>query len=274
VTAAVLDGAAAHTVIGMSSTIALPIAYGLTLQRERRERLFYLIACLVMLVGVAVGFHLFYLHGLNDAGQPVTHQSAPLVYVHGGLMTCWMILFLAQCSLVTTGNRRLHIRLGRTAIVLYAVIVPVGVITALLQIHYAPRDSFAPFGPYRFLTLPLTEIANFAFFIGAGFLLRGTRAWHRALMTIGTLSVAQAGIGRIGALRNAFAHASHNAFFPTFWGTTVLLALLLWLVQLTITRRVDRQFAAAIALFVTSGLLSSYVAMTTWWLQVAQRMTH
>src|ERR1017187_1125895 len=118
----------------MSSTVAVPIAYGLTLQRERRERVFYLVACLVMLVGVAVGFHLFYLHGLNDAGQPVTQQSARLVYVHGGLMTSWMILFLAQCCLVTTGNRRLHMRLGKASVVLYAIIVPVGAITALLQI--------------------------------------------------------------------------------------------------------------------------------------------
>ena len=258
----------------MSSTVAVPIAYGLTLQRERRERLFYMVACVVMLVGVAVGFHLFYLHGLNDAGQPVTQQSAPLVYVHGGLMTSWMLLFLTQSGLVTTGNRRLHMRLGRTAVALYAVIVPISVITALLQIHYVPRDSFAPFGPYRFLTLPLTEIVNFACFIGAAFLLRGTRAWHRAFMTMGTLSVAQAGIGRIGALRNAFAHASHDSFFLTFWGTTVLLALVLWLVQLAITRRVDRPFTTAIALFIASGLLSSYVAMTAWWLPLAQRITH
>ena len=52
---------------------------------------------------------------------------------------------------------------------LYAVIVPIGVITALLQIRYADPRSFPPFGPYRFLTLPLAEVANFTFFIGAGF---------------------------------------------------------------------------------------------------------
>ncbi len=56
----------------MSSTVAAATAHARTLQRERRERLFYVIACVVMLVGVAVGFHMFYLHGLNDVGQPVT----------------------------------------------------------------------------------------------------------------------------------------------------------------------------------------------------------
>ena len=175
----------------MSSTVAAATPHARTFQRERRERLFYVIACIVMLVGVAVGFHMFYLHGLNDAGQPVTQQSASLVYVHGGLMTCWMVLFVLQCGLVTTGNRRLHMKLGMAAVVLYAVIVPIGVITALLQIRYADPRSFPPFGPYRFLILPLAEVANFTFFIGAGFLFRRSPQRHRALMMMGTLSAAR-----------------------------------------------------------------------------------
>src|SRR6266568_929471 len=78
----------------MSSTVAAATAHARTLQRERRERLFYVIACVVMLVGVAVGFHMFYLHGLNDAGQPVT-QSASLVYVHGGASS-WVVICVAK----------------------------------------------------------------------------------------------------------------------------------------------------------------------------------
>ncbi len=241
---------------------------------ERRERLFYLIACLAMISGVALGFHMFYLHGLNDAGQPVTRQSAPLVYVHAALMTCWMAFLLLQCGLVVKGNRRLHMRLGRAAIALYLIIIPFAVIAALLQVHYADPRSFPPFGPYRFLALPLTEIANFAIFIGAAFLFRRRAAVHRALMTIGTLAVAQAGIGRIALFRNAFSHATHAAFFPTFWGSTVVFILLLWLLKLGLTRRLDRYFTAAVALFIASGLLSSYIAITVWWPQLARYLTN
>ena len=226
-----------------------------------------------MILGVVIGFHMFYLNGLNDAGLPVTRQDAPLVYVHAGLMTCWIILFLVQCGLVVSGNRRLHIRVGKAAIALYFLIIPIGVITALLQIHYASAHSFPPFGPYRFLTLPLTEIANFAFFIGAALLFRRTPALHRALMMMGTLSVAQAGIGRIGVVRNGFAHATHAAFFPTFWGSTVAVVLLLLLVKLAMTHRFDHHFVTAMALFISSGLVSSYVSTTGWWLHLAQNIT-
>jgi hypothetical protein len=257
----------------VSLTVAAAPVGTLTSQTEPRERLFYLIACLVMIAGVAIGFRMFYLHGLNDAGQPVTQQTAPLVYIHGGVMTCWMLLFLLQCGLVVKGNRRLHMRLGRAAVILYVVIVPIGVITALLQIHYADPQSFPPFGPYRFLSLPLTEVANFTLFVGAGFLFRRTPSLHRALMTMGTLSVAQAGIGRIGSIRSVFYQGSHAAFFPTFWGSTVVAALVLLLIKLVMTYRWDRHFATAFALFITSGLLSSYVSATTWWIQLAHRIT-
>ncbi|HET7102268.1 MAG TPA: hypothetical protein VFJ52_14030 [Terriglobia bacterium] len=243
------------------------------IRTERAERLFYLISSLVMIAGVAAGFHMFYLHGLNDAGKPVTRQSAPLVYVHAGLMTCWMILFLFQCCLAVKGNRKLHMQLGKAAVFLYVVIVPVGAIAALLQIHYADPQSFPPFGPYRFLTLPLTEITNFMLFAGAGFLFRRRTALHRALMMFGTLSAAQAGIGRIASLRDAFSQATHSAYFPTFWGPTVAAVFLLWAIKLMMTRRFDRYFAVAVALFVSSGLLSSYVSMTNWWLRLAQQMT-
>jgi hypothetical protein len=88
-------------------------------------------------------------------------------------------------------------------------------------------------------------------------------------MMMGTLSVAQAGIGRIGSIRTHSINRLTSAFFPIFWGSTVAAAFLLWLVKLAMTRRWDRDFASAIALFATSGLLSSYVAMTNWWLQLA-----
>ena len=257
----------------MNSTIAASAPQANSIQTERRERLFYFVASLVMIAGVAIGFHMFYLHGLNDAGERVTQQSAPLVYVHAGLMTCWMVLFQLQCGLVMKGNRRLHMRLGRAAVVLYVIIIPIGAATALLQIHYADPRSFPPFGPYRFLTLPLTEIANFMIFAGAGFLFRRTPALHRALMMTATLSVAEAGVGRIALIRNAFSQATHQSFFTTFWGSTVSVALLLCLLKFAMTRRFDRYFAIAIALFITSGLMSSYVSTTAWWLKVALYIT-
>jgi hypothetical protein len=53
----------------------------------------------------------------------------------------------------------------------------------------------------------------------------------------------------------------------------VVALLVLWLLKLIMTRRWDGHFAAAFVLFITSGLLSSYVSATTWWIQLAHRIT-
>jgi hypothetical protein len=69
----------------VNSTIATAHKRAHVTPADHRERLFYLIACVLMIASVAIGFRMFYMHGLNDASQPVTHQTAP---IHGGLMTC------------------------------------------------------------------------------------------------------------------------------------------------------------------------------------------
>src|SRR5258708_25004746 len=185
-----------------------------------------------------------------------------------------MVLLPLQCGIVTTGHRRLHMKLGMAAVVLYGVIVPIGVITALLQIRYADPRSFRPLGPYRFLTLPLAEVANFTFFIGAGFLFRRSPQRHRALMMMGTLSAAQAGIGRIGPMRKLFFRASHAAFFPTFWGATVTVVLVLWLGHLGLGGPLERSFGIVVAPFIAFGLESSHAAIAAWGVQLWHGATH
>lgn len=48
---------------------------------------------------------------------------------------------------------------------------------------------------------------------------------------------------------------------------------MLWLLKLGMARRFDRHFTMAMALFVASGLISSYVSMTSWWFQLAHLIT-
>jgi NO-binding membrane sensor protein with MHYT domain len=59
---------------------------------------------------------------------------------------------------------------------------------------------------------------------------------------------------------------------PTFWGATVTVVLVLWLVKLAMTRRLDRSFDIVVALFIASGLVSSYISTTAWWIQLAHRI--
>jgi hypothetical protein len=251
-----------------SITAAVPLP-GPQFQVDGLERLTYLIAGGAMAAMVCVGFHQFYLHGLNALGKPVTRQIAGLVYIHGTLMTGWIIFFIVQSSLIVRGNRSLHMKLGAAGVVLYALIVAVGTVTALLSTHYNPAGAHPPWGPQRFLTVPLTAIYGFAVLAGIALLYRRKRGVHRPMMLLGTLFAVSAGIARIGAIRQPFFQASHGSLFTTYWMPPIIAAVLVGLLKLALTRRWDRYYATGLAIMVFIAAAGAYISTTGWWLQLA-----
>ena len=102
----------------VSSSSAVAVEARAPIALLRMERVFYLLAGCLLLVIVAMGFQQFYLHGRANTGGPVTQQIVPLVFLHGILMSTWIIFFLAQSSLIVSGNRKLHMSLGIVGMVL------------------------------------------------------------------------------------------------------------------------------------------------------------
>lgn len=253
----------------MSSSVAAAPEQSQLVQVESLERLSYLAAGGVMIALVASGFRLFYLHGLNAAGKPVTQPIAGLVYFHGALMTAWIIFFVVQSSLIVRGNRSLHMKLGAAGVALYSLIVPVGVATALLSAHYYPAPADPPWGPQRFLTVPLSAILCFALLVGIGLLYRRKPMVHRPMMMLGTLSAVDAGIARIHAVRLLLFQASHGSLFGTLWVPTIIAAFLFGLLKLAVTRRWDRYYAMGFWVMVLVVAAFAYVSTTNWWFQLA-----
>src|SRR5882757_8525445 len=125
--------------------------------RLRRERLFYVVASFISLFVAVTGFRYFYYGGRGFAGNPLTHQIAPLIHVHAFAMSSWVILFLAQSILIYTGKYRTHMMLGRLGAVLAVAVVGLGAAMATLSAHYNPQ-AYAMFsGPRFFLMEMLTE---------------------------------------------------------------------------------------------------------------------
>lgn len=258
----------------MSSAVVAAPEQSHLFQVERLERLTYLVAGGVMIALVAAGFRHFYLHGLNAVGKPVTQPIAGLVYFHGALMTGWTIFFVLQSSLIVRGNRRLHMKLGAAGVVLYSLIVVVGVATALLSAHYHPAPANPPWGPQRFLTVPLSAIFGFAILAGIGLLYRRKPAIHRPMMMLGTLSAVSAGIARIREIRQPLFQATHGSLFGTLWMPTITAAILIGLLKLAVTRRWDRYYAMAFSIMVVVVAAFAYASTTSWWYHLALLVRH
>ena len=50
-----------------------------------------------------------------------TFSAPPIVHVHGALLFSWTLLYLAQASLIASGNVRLHQSVGLIGIALFSV---------------------------------------------------------------------------------------------------------------------------------------------------------
>src|SRR6266852_5082980 len=91
------------------------------------RRLYIWFAVLMPLIVLAGFARTYYLKGFF--GNPPL--PGLLVHVHGLVMTSWVVLFIAQVSLVARRRTRTHQRLGILGAVLAGAVVVVGVATAI-----------------------------------------------------------------------------------------------------------------------------------------------
>lgn len=257
----------------MSTAVTTVRARSHAVSSAQAERRYYLIAGCLILIAVAAGFRHFYLAGRAVDGGPVTQQIAALVALHGTLMTCWILLFIVQSGLIVRGNRKLHMSLGVGVAILAGLILVVGTITALSSIHFTPAAADPPWGPHRFLVVPLTALCGFGLLVGLGLINRRKPAVHRPMMLLGTLSAAGAGIDRIPAFTNPLFGASHGSLFVTIFGTVLIAGALLGLLKAAITRRWGGDFVIAYVLLAVVSVLGPAVSATAWWPHFAAWIT-
>lgn len=159
-------------------------------ERTREHLFFSGIAGLIALI-VFIGFaRTYYLARLFDA-KPL---AAPIVHIHGAVFTCWIVLLVVQTSLVGTGHRAIHRKLGLVALVLAPLIVLLGVVVALEMLE---RFAVVPTvdSPLIF-AVALSEITGFAVPTFFALRLRRRPSFHKRLIVIGTIAMTTAGFGR------------------------------------------------------------------------------
>jgi len=109
------------------------------------------------------------------AEQPSLHHHA-----HGIAMSLWLVLLITQASLMRSGNRALHRRLG----LLSYVLVPVIVVVTLRFVHYTVQEGPADLGAYGlfFLALVVVTLVAFVALYGLAMFNRAQPAVHARYM--------------------------------------------------------------------------------------------
>lgn len=223
----------------------------------RNDRLFYTGMSLAIVATVFIGFApTYYLKSYYHAA-PLT----PLVQVHGLVFTGWILLFVTQTVLIAGRRIALHRRLGVVGAVLAALLVVVGLTTAIVsaQRTFAAGNE----GALRFLAIPFGDMLVFAILVTAGIYYRRRGEAHKRLMLLATISILDAAIARWPL---AIMAAGPVAFF----GVTDLLVMAGLVYDLVAHRRVHPAYLWGGLLILASQPLRLALAATSIWLAFAR----
>jgi hypothetical protein len=162
------------------------------IQTTGKDRRMYIWFAVFMPIIVLAGFaRSYYLKGFF--GFPALPSL--LVHLHGIVMTSWVVLFVTQVSLVATGRTRTHQRLGVLGAVLAALVLVVGVLTAIAG---AARGATPGPPALQFLAVPLFDMLAFAILVGTALYLRRRRLdIHKRLMLLAAVNLLAPAIARI-----------------------------------------------------------------------------
>ncbi|HEX5458592.1 MAG TPA: hypothetical protein VFX20_01340 [Steroidobacteraceae bacterium] len=214
------------------------------------EHRYFLGAALVVTSVVLWAFSFEY----RDLVHP--SQFTVLVQVHGLVMFTWVGLFLTQMALIVWHRPLWHRRLGVVGLGIAALVVALGVPTAITASrlggdHLPPGATSA-----GFLADAFTQLAAFALLAGSGLALRRRPDFHKRLMLLSNLPPLIAAIVRLVAFLQLEIRAT------TLW---YLLLLAFIFTDVLRTRRLHPALVAGAACLVASDAGAGALAGAAMW---------
>jgi len=156
--------------------------------RVRPDDIFFPAMALLMLGIVFAGFaKTYFLAGMMAAKLPNV-----LVHVHGAVFVLWILLVVAQTSLVTVHRVKWHMKLGGLSVLVLPAMCILGVLTLFDFIRRAQPEE----GPEVLRVGDLEILTLFLSLTVWGLLARRDGASHKRLMILGTMAIMGPAVAR------------------------------------------------------------------------------
>lgn len=230
------------------------MAINSNLIRRPSDKNLFLVAAISFPLLVLIGyFKTYYFKTFFDV-PPIANS---LVHFHALVMSAWVLYFVAQFALIRTKNIKLHISMGFAGIALAALVIIVGMATAYNS-HLV--RNVAPMGveAYKFFIIPTTDMFLFILFFGGAIYFRKRPAEHKTLMLMTAINFSAAAIARIPVVPEQF-------ILPWAFGMPMLIALICLGWHTWRNRKINKVFAFAVFLFITSVPLRILISETAIW---------
>ena len=229
------------------------------------ERLFYTVAGAIFLVLTVIGFQHYIFGSKHFDGTPIAPSMLATVVAHSSAIFAWFVLFFVQSLLISTQNRRIHMKLGWSVLVIASTIAVTGPPVATRSIRLDPSVANFDWPGRQFLLIMYSEIALYVVSVAIGVLNRKRPRIHRPMMLIASLSILSGATARIPLVNSIFGLHTWMALF----GPVVTLGALLLLVRWMMTRRFEREFAVGYAALVVVSVVVARLAVTDAWVSWA-----
>jgi hypothetical protein len=166
--------------------------------RRQRRISFYAVIAIALAIAVVAGFGPTYYFRVFSSSPMATLSGGPvtlLVHVHAALFSTWVLLFIAQTTLVAQGRIAAHRWVGVVGGALAALMIVSGTVTAMKMVARGAAPEGAD--PYQFLMIPLSDMVFFGGFVAAALLRRADREAHKRLMLLAYVSIVVAAVARL-----------------------------------------------------------------------------
>jgi hypothetical protein len=126
-----------------------------------------------------------------------TRVLAPILHVHGLIMSAWIVLFIVQIAFVAKHRIQVHRKLGVLGASLALVILGLGVFIIVRDIERQSPDATAASFSLSFVAFDGINLILFAGFVFLALLMRRRSDIHKRLMLMATISLLPPALGRI-----------------------------------------------------------------------------
>lgn len=222
------------------------------------DRYFYFAMSLLAAVAVAWGFG-------HTIDQSLFHPAVPrprILWFHGAVFSAWILFFILQSALVRTRNVKLHRSLGWFGAGLGVVMVPLGIATAMVMIHFETYQLHRT-GRYAFFIVPCYDVLAFGACFGLAVLWRKNPELHRRLVFVAACALLSAAFARFDVRLRG------SGLFYVCVDLAVLVGVLR---DLLVNRRVHRVYLVALPCFIAAQCAVVYIWHTgaQWWVGFAK----
>lgn len=242
------------------------------------DRWIFVIMSFLLLVTVLTGFVPTSLEKIAEVQSGQRAPFMPVLHVHAFLMGTWILLLLAQTSLVATNHKSLHKRLGITAIFLAPAMVITGflLVPANFSVIWSLDPALVPIQAITDIKLIVSNIALLQIQIGLLFpLMVGLALYyrkrdsgtHKRLMILATVIPIPAAVDRILWLPNTMPDSPMGPYFYT-----LLLILPLFSYDLLRKKGVPRAYVIWIAGWLPTSIAVYLLWNSAWWLSTAPKL--